>query len=130
MIEADLAAVAIDCSDDPAELARWWQGLVGGEVVVDRDGDAEPHADGWPRLDFLRVPDDKTVKNRLHLDLRARDHDAAAAAARARRDEGRRRLRRRPVARCCATLRATSSASCGREGAGVRPPSFSEDQHA
>lgn len=81
MIEADLAAVAIDCTDDPADLARWWQGLVGGEVVVDGDGDAELHVPGWPRLDFLRVPDAKTVKNRLHLDLRARDFDDAVVAA-------------------------------------------------
>lgn len=76
-----LAAVAIDCDTDPAELARWWQGLVGGEVEVDEDGDATLRADGYPVLDFLRVPDGKTVKNRLHLDLRATDFDAAVAAA-------------------------------------------------
>jgi hypothetical protein len=72
-----LAAVAIDCADDPAGLARWWQGLVGGEVEVDDEGDASLFVDGWPRLDFLRVPDAKAGKNRLHLDLRATDFAAA-----------------------------------------------------
>lgn len=76
-----LTAVAIDCADDPAALARWWQGLVGGEVEVDDDGDASLTVEGYPRLDFLRVPEPKTVKNRLHLDLRATDFDAALEAA-------------------------------------------------
>ena len=76
-----LAALAIDVTGDPATLASWWQGLIGGRVEVDPDGDAELHADGFPRLDFLRVPDAKGVKNRLHLDLRATDYDAAVEAA-------------------------------------------------
>lgn len=76
-----LAALAIDCDGDPAELARWWQGLIGGELEVDDDGDASLHAPGLPRLDFLRVPEPKTVRNRLHLDLRATDYDAAVEAA-------------------------------------------------
>ena len=75
-----LAALAIDCDSDPAALARWWQGLVGGEVEVDDDG-ASLHVPGYPRLDFLPVPDAKTVKNRLHFDLRATDFDAAVEAA-------------------------------------------------
>jgi catechol 2,3-dioxygenase-like lactoylglutathione lyase family enzyme len=76
-----LAAVAVDVTGDPAELARWWQGLVGGEVDVDEEGDAELAVDGWPRVDFLRVPDAKAGKNRLHLDLRATDLQAAVRAA-------------------------------------------------
>ena len=76
-----IAALAIDCDSDPAELARWWQGLIGGEVVVDSDGDAELHAPGYPRLDFLRVPEAKTVKNRLHLDRRSSVFDAAVEEA-------------------------------------------------
>lgn len=80
MIES-LAAVAIDCTEDPAGLAGWWQGLVGGEIEVDDEGDASLQVPGWPRLDFLRVPDVKKVKNRLHLDLRATDYDAAVEAA-------------------------------------------------
>ncbi len=74
-----IAALAIDCADPPG-LARFWQQLLGGEVEVDEEGDAE--LTGGPvRLDFLRVPEHKTVKNRLHLDLRSDDYDAAVAHA-------------------------------------------------
>jgi catechol 2,3-dioxygenase-like lactoylglutathione lyase family enzyme len=77
-----LAALAIDCTDDPAGLARWWQGLIGGEVDVDEEGDASLEAPGFPRLDFLRVPDGKESKNRLHLDFYATgEFDAAVEAA-------------------------------------------------
>jgi hypothetical protein len=80
-LDVGLAALAVDVTGDPAALARWWQGLVGGELEVDDDGDASLSVEGWPRLDFLRVPDVKSVKNRLHLDLRATDFDAAVDAA-------------------------------------------------
>lgn len=75
-----LVALAVDCAD-PAALAAWWQGLVGGEVRAHADGDARLTAPGLPPLDFLRVPDAKTVKNRWHLDLRVDDLEAALAAA-------------------------------------------------
>jgi Glyoxalase-like domain len=66
-----IAALAPDCHD-PAGLARWWSRLLGGEVEVDDDGDATLRAPGLI-IDFQRVPEAKTVKNRLHLDLRSRD---------------------------------------------------------
>ena len=78
---AGLAALAIDCADDPRALARWYRGLLGGEVEVDAEGNATLRAPGFPPLDFFRVPEAKTVKNRLHLDLRATDFEAAVAAA-------------------------------------------------
>ena len=65
-------------SHDPGPLARWWAELLGwqvsredaDEVVVAPAGD-----DSRRRLPlmFVRVPDEKVVKNRLHLDLLA-DH--------------------------------------------------------
>jgi hypothetical protein len=70
-----VAALAIDCAR-PQELATFWQLLLGGRVRVDDDGDAEL-VGGSLRLDFLRVPEAKSVKNRLHLDLRSEDYDAA-----------------------------------------------------
>jgi predicted enzyme related to lactoylglutathione lyase len=73
-----LSAVAVDCAD-PAALAAWWQQLLGGRVEVDDDGDARLTADGFPPLDFLRVPEPKTVKNRLHLDLATSDLAEATA---------------------------------------------------
>jgi hypothetical protein len=77
-----LACVVFDCAE-PAVLARWWQGLVGGEIAYDDDGDATIRVEGWPRLDFIRVPEAKTVKNRVHLDLATTNFDAAVAATEA-----------------------------------------------
>lgn len=71
-----IAALAIDATD-PAALARFWQSLLGGDVVVDGDGDAELHG-ALVHLDFARVPESKVVtKNRLHLDLRSHDYERA-----------------------------------------------------
>jgi catechol 2,3-dioxygenase-like lactoylglutathione lyase family enzyme len=67
-----IAALALDCHDPP-ELARWWSRLLGGRVEVDSDGDATLHTPGGLAIDFLRVPEAKSGKNRLHLDLRSTD---------------------------------------------------------
>jgi predicted enzyme related to lactoylglutathione lyase len=78
-----IAALAIDCRD-PSGLARWWSRLLGGEVEVDADGDATLHTlhtPGGLAIDFVRVPEAKTVKNRLHLDLRSTDLAAATDQA-------------------------------------------------
>lgn len=77
-----LACVVFDCAE-PAPLAEWWQRLLGGDLVYDDDGDATLHLPGWPRLDFIRVPEPKTTKNRVHLDLATTDFDAAVAATEA-----------------------------------------------
>jgi Glyoxalase-like domain len=60
-------AVAFDCAD-PVRLGQFWQSLLGGELRRDQYGDTELHG-GRVRLDFARVPHEKVVKNRLHLDL-------------------------------------------------------------
>ena len=78
-----IAALAVDCHE-PAGLARWWSRLLGGEVEVDADGDATLHTlhtPGGLAIDFARVPDTKTVKNRLHLDLRSTDLAEATTQA-------------------------------------------------
>jgi hypothetical protein len=77
-----IAALAIDCADPPG-LARWWSRLLGGEVEVDDDGYATLHAPGGLAIDFAPVPEAKTVKNRLHLDLRSRDLAEATSQAEA-----------------------------------------------
>jgi Glyoxalase-like domain len=74
-----IAALAIDCADPPA-LANWWRRLLGGEVEVDSDGIATLRSGGLA-IDFVRVPEAKTVKNRLHLDLRSSDLAAATEQA-------------------------------------------------
>ncbi len=71
--------IAVDCVD-PVRLAHFWRELLGGEVHVDIDGDVQ--LDGGPvPLLFLAVPEEKTSKNRLHLDLRVDDYDDAVERA-------------------------------------------------
>jgi hypothetical protein len=62
---------------DPVSLGRWWQQALGW-VVVDEARDLfeiRPSPDQLPGLLFVRVPETKTVKNRLHLDFRPYDRD-------------------------------------------------------
>ncbi len=59
---------------DPHRLAAFWAGALGyvsepgydepdGASIIDPDGVG-------PAIGFLRVPEGKTVKNRLHIDIR------------------------------------------------------------
>jgi predicted enzyme related to lactoylglutathione lyase len=77
-----IAALAIDCADPP-RLAAWWSRLLGGEVEAGADGDATLHTPDGLAIDFGAVPDERTVKNRLHLDLRSTDLDEATRQAEA-----------------------------------------------
>lgn len=64
-------------AEDPVFLGRWWQHSLRW-VVVDEAPDVfeiRPTPDRLPGLLFVRVPDTKTVKNRLHLDFRPDDRD-------------------------------------------------------
>ncbi|MDG5806390.1 VOC family protein [Streptomyces ossamyceticus] len=63
---------------DPVALGRWWAEALGWVVVNDAPEDYEirPEPDRVPGLLFTPVPEAKTVKNRLHLDLRPVDQAA------------------------------------------------------
>jgi predicted enzyme related to lactoylglutathione lyase len=65
-------------SRDPAALGRWWQRALGWVVVNDdpQEYEIRPAEDTLPGLLFVAVPEVKTLKNRLHLDLRPDDQDA------------------------------------------------------
>ncbi|MFE1975218.1 VOC family protein [Streptomyces hygroscopicus] len=58
---------------DPYALARFWSRLTGYPLADSGPDDDEvlisPGQPGVPGLLFLRVPDTKTVKNRVHLDI-------------------------------------------------------------
>ena len=80
----------IQCLDidaaDPGALASFWAEALGWRRTYDSPEEValEPpeHSvyDGVvPDLLFLRVPDDRAGKNRLHLDLRPDDQDAEVA---------------------------------------------------
>ncbi len=66
---------------DPVALAGFWASLLGGTMSVDEEGDAWVTVRSGPRLDFLRVPEVKTLKNRLHLDIAVTDVVLATAEA-------------------------------------------------
>jgi catechol 2,3-dioxygenase-like lactoylglutathione lyase family enzyme len=73
-------------SPDPATIASFWQEALGWRRTWDEPGHVclEPPAgspeDGLvPDLLFLQVPETKTAKNRLHLDLRPKDQAAEVA---------------------------------------------------
>ncbi|CEA09037.1 Glyoxalase-like domain protein [Arthrobacter saudimassiliensis] len=107
--------ICIDCTD-PLAQADWWAETLGWEVEptdqqfldgllarglitaddlvehngvrVFRQGAAlhRPNGDGHPRILFQAVPEPKTVKDRIHLDIRLAggDKDAVRAALEAR----------------------------------------------
>ena len=92
---ARLTDIVVDCAK-PAALARFWAAALddyevepyddkeiarlkslGIDSIEDDPGVAMRHkSGGGPRFFFQQVPEQKTVKNRLHLDLRT--HDRAA----------------------------------------------------
>jgi hypothetical protein len=78
--QVTISCVSVDCSD-PDSLGQWWQELLGGTLSVDSDGDVRLSTGIVPLL-FLQVPEAKTVKNRVHLDLRVTDFDGAVERAR------------------------------------------------
>src|SRR5688500_15534801 len=80
-----LENVCIDCQD-PHALRRWWPDLLGWQLTVEDDDEiivAPPDVTGAPELIFCKVPEAKTVKDRLHLDLRPDDQAAEVARAEA-----------------------------------------------
>jgi Glyoxalase-like domain len=87
-----LTEIVVDCHD-PVAQAAFWAAALDYHVVRTDEGQVEiapwergppdladqvRQAPGVPTLVFVTVPEDKTVKNRLHLDLRPihAPHDA------------------------------------------------------
>jgi hypothetical protein len=87
--------IVIDCHQ-PRTLAAFWREVLDYEIIEERDDLVE--ISGWqpsvdavrqrvspPTLVFVRVPESKTVKNRLHLDVspidRGRDEEVARLLA-------------------------------------------------
>jgi hypothetical protein len=79
--------LAIDCAD-PRGLARFWCSVLAYEVQDEDDGlvtigapvgpeDENHPGPVSPTLTFAHVPEGKTVKNRLHLDLNPTDREQA-----------------------------------------------------
>ena len=66
------AVIVIDAAR-PRLVADFWRAVLGWEVVEsDADGISIAPGDGsWPGIAVFQVPEGKSIKNRLHLDLRA-----------------------------------------------------------
>lgn len=69
-MELHLSNIVVDCAD-PERLAAFWGEALGvgvrtrwNQYVI-----LEPDVVGGPALTFQQVPEPKTTKNRLHLDI-------------------------------------------------------------
>ncbi|WP_127131336.1 VOC family protein [Georgenia sp. SYP-B2076] len=85
-------SVVVDCKDVRAQ-AGWWAEAIGWRPAYEADDEVvlvPPHAltdrarklaveERGPELTFVPVPEGKSVKNRLHMDLAPRAHDDQAA---------------------------------------------------
>jgi len=77
-VSLSVAALTVDCAD-PAALAEFWGKVLGrpvspGATAENATVDATEQASG-PPLFFQQVPEPKTVKNRLHLDMLTEHHE-------------------------------------------------------
>lgn len=79
----NISAVTFDC-EHAATLAAFWSAALGRPIDPGQEEDgsffasigrAEP-TPGAPILMFIKVPEGKTAKNRVHLDLDASDRAA------------------------------------------------------
>jgi hypothetical protein len=85
-------STVVDCRDVAAQ-ARWWAAALGWKLVDEADDEAvlvpdhvteetiraTPWEQVGPGLVFVRVPEAKALKNRLHLDLAPHTGDDRSA---------------------------------------------------
>jgi predicted enzyme related to lactoylglutathione lyase len=81
-MSVNLYAVTVDCSD-AARLASFWAGVLGRTVDDGGTGEfaaigLQDPAETGARWMFVKVPEGKTVKNRMHPDLVTSDLPAEA----------------------------------------------------
>jgi predicted enzyme related to lactoylglutathione lyase len=77
-----IQCVVVDAGDCE-RLARFWSQALGWRITHQSANEwaieppeGSPEVDVAPDILFIKVPEAKTVKNRLHLDLRPRDQEA------------------------------------------------------
>jgi hypothetical protein len=95
-VTSRLTEIVVDCADPP-RLARFWPAALDYEVIDERpdlveigpgDVSAEQRLDGvrsgptFATIYFVRVPEGKVVKNRVHLDISPVDTDQETEVAR------------------------------------------------
>jgi hypothetical protein len=80
-----IQCLCIDTAD-PVGLATFWQSALGWRRTMEQDDEVvleppegSPEDGVAPDLLFIRSPDEKAGKNRLHLEVRAQDQAAEVA---------------------------------------------------
>jgi hypothetical protein len=88
-VDIRIQCVVIDAAD-PAIPARFWAEALGWRIThaspdefALEPPEGSPENDVSPDLLFVRVPESKSVKTRLHLDLRPKDQAAEVERLRA-----------------------------------------------
>lgn len=72
----EFTCVTVDCRN-PGRLAAFWSQALGWEIAhVAEDGAYCRSEQGGAGLEFIRVDEPKTAKNRVHLGTRTDDIDA------------------------------------------------------
>jgi Glyoxalase-like domain len=76
-----LAHVTFDCAN-PQVVARFWSAVL--ETPIDEGGSEffatiDDHIDGKPSWFFIKVPEEKSIKNRVHVDLKSNGREKAVA---------------------------------------------------
>ena len=66
--------LCIDCKD-PRSLAQFWSAILDWTIEEDDEGEDYIYIEGSsePGIAFIKVPEGKTVKNRLHIDVTPTD---------------------------------------------------------
>lgn len=91
----DFDFLTVDCRD-PRVLAGFWAEALGDYAILEDDEDEDSGEDSGeeeevvvlpasrrgPKLLFIKVPEGKTIKNRLHFDLRPSGSEKDAEVAR------------------------------------------------
>ncbi|MGI8614354.1 MAG: VOC family protein [Nocardioidaceae bacterium] len=80
--EQRLYEIGVDAAD-PATVATWWAETLGGRLVHEERGFSwvgDIPGAPFDSLDFAPVPEPKSVKNRIHLDLLTDDVDRLLAS--------------------------------------------------
>lgn len=67
-----IAVIALDAAN-PRKLADFWCAVLDWRILEQEPGIVSigSSPDAWPTMDIIQVPEGKTVKNRMHLDVRA-----------------------------------------------------------
>ena len=80
-----IQCLCVDAAE-PRKIATFWEAALGWRRTFDEEDqvcieppEGSPEDGVAPDILFLKVPDGKAVKNRLHLDLRPKDQAAEVA---------------------------------------------------